>query len=105
MSIPSSTVNSLLARSLVNPLTAAAAWPHEATGFGVIFHVREAMKHLGLKPETCVAAIQGFGNVAQYAAIGFIEILKGKVLCVSYYDRAVKYPTRSARKTASIRAS
>jgi glutamate dehydrogenase (NAD(P)+) len=34
-----------------------------------------------------VAAIQGFGNVAQYSAIGFIELLKGKVACVSYWDR------------------
>ena len=59
----------------------------EATGFGVIFTVREAMKHLKLDPTKCTAAIQGFGNVAQYAAIGFTEILKGKVICVSYYDR------------------
>ncbi len=62
----------------------------EATGFGVIYTVREAMKHLKLDPSKCTAAIQGFGNVAQYAAIGFIELLKGKVLCVSYYDRADK---------------
>jgi glutamate dehydrogenase (NAD(P)+) len=59
----------------------------EATGFGAIYTVREAMKHLGMQPEQCVAAIQGFGNVAQYAAIGFIETLKGKVACVSYWDR------------------
>ncbi len=62
----------------------------EATGYGVIFNVREAMKHLKLDPTKCTAAIQGFGNVAQYAAIGFIEILKGKVICVSYYDREDK---------------
>jgi glutamate dehydrogenase len=59
----------------------------EATGFGVIYSVREAMKHLGMDPSQSVAAIQGFGNVAQYAAIGFIESLKGKVACVSYWDR------------------
>jgi glutamate dehydrogenase (NAD(P)+) len=59
----------------------------EATGFGVIHCVREAMKHLNMQPEQCVAAIQGFGNVSQYAAIGFIELLKGKVACVSYWDR------------------
>ncbi len=62
----------------------------EATGFGVIYTVREAMKHLKLDPTKCTAAIQGFGNVAQYAAIGFIEHLKGKVICVSFYDRADK---------------
>ncbi len=59
----------------------------EATGFGVIYTVREAMKVLNLDPSQCVAAIQGFGNVAQYAAIGFTEQLKGKVVCVSYWDR------------------
>src|SRR5512146_380057 len=59
----------------------------EATGFGVIYNVREAMKHLGIDPTKSVAAIQGFGNVAQYAAIGFIEQLGGKVVCVSFWDR------------------
>ena len=59
----------------------------EATGYGVIYHVREAMKYLGMDASQSVAAIQGFGNVAQYAAIGFIEQLKGKVVCVSYWDR------------------
>jgi glutamate dehydrogenase (NAD(P)+) len=59
----------------------------EATGFGVIYTVREAMKHLKMDSSQCLAAIQGFGNVAQYAAIGFVEMLKGKVVCVSYWDR------------------
>ncbi len=59
----------------------------EATGFGLIYTVREAMKHLGLDPKQCVATIEGFGNVAQYAAIGFIEILGGKVAAVSCWDR------------------
>jgi len=59
----------------------------EATGFGVIFTVREAMKHLGLTPSECTVALQGFGNVAQYASIGFKEILGGKVSCVSCWDR------------------
>ncbi len=59
----------------------------EATGYGVIYTVREAMKHLGLDSTQCAAAVQGFGNVAQYAAIGFTEQLGGKVVCVSYWDR------------------
>ncbi len=59
----------------------------EATGYGVIHNVREAMNHLGIDPAASEVAIQGFGNVAQYAAIGFIEILKGKVACVSFWDR------------------
>jgi glutamate dehydrogenase (NAD(P)+) len=59
----------------------------EATGYGVIYTLREAMKHLKLDPQKSVAAIQGFGNVAQHAAIGFKEILGGKVACVSCWDR------------------
>jgi len=62
----------------------------EATGFGVIFTVREAMKHLGIDPATTSAAIQGFGNVAQYAALGFRQFLGGKVVCVSCWDREDK---------------
>jgi glutamate dehydrogenase (NAD(P)+) len=59
----------------------------EATGFGVTYNVREAMKRLKIDSTKAVAAIQGFGNVAQYAAIGFITQLGGKVACVSYWDR------------------
>ncbi len=59
----------------------------EATGYGVVYTIREAMKHLGIDPKKSVAAIEGFGNVAQYASIGFIEILGGKVACVSCWDR------------------
>jgi glutamate dehydrogenase len=59
----------------------------EATGYGVIYTVREAMKHLGLDPTKSVAALQGFGNVSQYAAIGFTELLGGKVTCVSCWSR------------------
>jgi glutamate dehydrogenase len=62
----------------------------EATGYGVIYTVREAMKHLGIDPKKSVAAIEGFGNVSQYAAIGFIEMLGGKVACVSCWDRSDK---------------
>jgi glutamate dehydrogenase (NAD(P)+) len=64
----------------------------EATGYGVIYTVREAMKHLKLDPTQSIAAIQGFGNVSQYAAIGFTELLGGKVACVSYWDRADRMP-------------
>jgi glutamate dehydrogenase (NAD(P)+) len=59
----------------------------EATGYGVIYTVREAMKHIGMDPKKSVAVLQGFGNVSQYAAIGFVEILGGTVACVSCYDR------------------
>ncbi|MCB9135365.1 MAG: Glu/Leu/Phe/Val dehydrogenase [Anaerolineales bacterium] len=59
----------------------------EATGYGVVYTIREAMKYLKMDPTKSVAAVQGFGNVAQYAAIGFMEQLGGKVVCVSCWDR------------------
>ncbi len=59
----------------------------EATGFGVIYTVREALKQLGIDPKGKKASIHGFGNVAQYAAIGFMEMLGGTVVCVACYDR------------------
>ena len=58
----------------------------EATGFGVIFTVREALKQLGIRPADTIASIQGFGNVAQYA-IRLYEQLGGKVICVSCWDQ------------------
>ena len=58
----------------------------EATGCGIIYHLREAMKMLGIDASKCTASLQGFGNVAQFAAISFTELLKGKVIAVSYWD-------------------
>ena len=59
----------------------------EATGFGVIYTTREAFKHLGIDPKGKLAAVHGFGNVAQYATIGFTELLGGLVVCVACWDR------------------
>ncbi|RKX25314.1 MAG: glutamate dehydrogenase [Candidatus Zixiibacteriota bacterium] len=59
----------------------------EATGFGVIYTLREALKELGIRPEETTASVQGFGNVAQYA-IKLYEQLGGKVICVSCWDQA-----------------
>jgi len=57
----------------------------EATGFGVVYTVREALKRMGLPIEGIRASIQGFGNVAQYAAKLLIE-LGGTVIAVSCWD-------------------
>jgi glutamate dehydrogenase (NAD(P)+) len=59
----------------------------EATGYGVVHTLREALKHLNLDPEETTASVQGFGNVSQYATIGFTEMLGGKVIAVSCWDR------------------
>lgn len=58
----------------------------EATGYGTIFTVREALKQLDIRPEDTIASVQGFGNVAQYA-IKLYNQLGGKVICVSSWDQ------------------
>jgi glutamate dehydrogenase len=58
----------------------------EATGHGLVFTLREALKELGLPTEKTVAAVQGFGNVAQYA-IQLYTQFGGKVVCVSCWDQ------------------
>lgn len=58
----------------------------EATGYGVIFTLREALKELGIKPEATMASVQGFGNVAQYA-IKLYNQMGGKVVAVSSWDQ------------------
>jgi glutamate dehydrogenase (NAD(P)+) len=58
----------------------------EATGYGVIFTVREALREMNIKTEDTLASVQGFGNVAQYA-IQLYNQMGGKVICVSSWDQ------------------
>ncbi len=58
----------------------------EATGYGVVYTLREALKEMKIKPEQTTASVQGFGNVAQYA-IRLYQQLGGKVICVSCWDQ------------------
>ena len=58
----------------------------EATGYGVIFTLREALKELGIDIKKTTASVQGFGNVAQYA-IKLYTQLGGKVVCCSSWDQ------------------
>lgn len=57
----------------------------EATGYGAMITVREALKELDIKPENTLASVQGFGNVSQYA-VELFHIMGGKVICVSSWD-------------------
>jgi glutamate dehydrogenase (NAD(P)+) len=57
----------------------------EATGYGVIYTVREALKRIGVPVQGVKASIQGFGNVAQYAAKKLVE-LGGMVVAVACWD-------------------
>jgi glutamate dehydrogenase (NAD(P)+) len=57
----------------------------EATGYGVIYTVREALKRFNIPVKGVRATAQGFGNVAQYAAKKLIE-LGGMVVAVACWD-------------------
>ena len=59
----------------------------EATGYGVVYTIREALRQLNIRPEDTIASFQGFGNVAQYA-IQLYSQIGGKVICVSCWDQA-----------------
>jgi glutamate dehydrogenase (NAD(P)+) len=58
----------------------------EATGYGVVYTIREALTAVGSKLSGCTASVQGFGNVAQYA-IKLFTTLGGKVIAVSSWDQ------------------
>ena len=57
----------------------------EATGYGTMITVREALKEMNIKPENTIASVQGFGNVSRYAVELFHQ-MGGKVICVSSWD-------------------
>lgn len=61
----------------------------EATGYGVIYCLREALKNLNIDIKTTSASIQGFGNVAEYAARLYTQ-LGGKVVAISCWDNTDK---------------
>jgi glutamate dehydrogenase (NAD(P)+) len=69
----------------------------EATGYGVVYQVREALKDLELDIKKTTAAVQGFGNVAQYT-IELYHEYGGKVISVSCWDQQDKkaYTFRNA---------
>jgi glutamate dehydrogenase (NAD(P)+) len=59
----------------------------EATGFGVVFTIREALKELNVRVADTTASVQGFGNVAQYA-VRLYQQIGGTVTCVSCWDQS-----------------
>jgi glutamate dehydrogenase len=58
----------------------------EATGFGLVYTLREALHEQGMTAGKAVASVQGFGNVALYA-IRLFQQMGGKVVCVSSWDQ------------------
>ena len=61
----------------------------EATGYGVIYCLREALKAHNIDITKTTAAIQGFGNVAQYALDLYTQ-LGGTAVCVACWDNTDK---------------
>jgi len=61
----------------------------EATGYGVVFTLRETLRNLNIDITTSTASIQGFGNVAEYAA-RLYSSMGGKVMAVSSWDNKDK---------------
>jgi len=57
----------------------------EATGYGVIYTLREALKELNIDITSTTASFQGFGNVAEYAARLYSK-LGGKIVAISCWD-------------------
>ncbi|NLL04657.1 MAG: Glu/Leu/Phe/Val dehydrogenase [Clostridiaceae bacterium] len=57
----------------------------EATGYGVIYNLREALKELNIDITKTTASLQGFGNVAEYAAKLYTK-LGGKIVAISCWD-------------------
>ena len=64
----------------------------DATARGGIYATREAAKALGIKLEGATAAIQGFGNAGQHAALLAEEILGMKIVAVSDTSGAIYNP-------------
>ena len=58
----------------------------EATGYGLVYMLREALKEIDMDITKSTASIEGFGNVARYAAELFIEY-GGTVVSVSCWDQ------------------
>ncbi len=58
----------------------------EATGYGVMYTVREALKEMNIRPEDTAASFQGFGNVSQYA-IRLYQQMGGTAIAASYWDQ------------------
>ena len=58
---------------------------NEATGYGVVINIREALRDLGISPYETSAAIQGFGKVSKHA-IDLYTQMGGTIKSVSTWD-------------------
>lgn len=61
----------------------------EATGYGVIFSLREALNRLNIDIASTTASLQGFGNVAEHAARLYSN-MGGRIISISSWDQKDK---------------
>jgi len=59
----------------------------EATGYGCLYVLKDLLRIIGIDAGDTTASIQGFGNVAEYAARMYSD-LGGKVIAVSCWNQA-----------------
>ena len=80
----------------------------EATGYGVVYTIREALKELGIDIKGATASIQGSGNVAQYT-LDLLEQYGAKTCAISCWDnkdkKAYTYACDSGVKFAQLMAA
>jgi glutamate dehydrogenase (NAD(P)+) len=58
----------------------------EATGYGLVFVLREALRAMGVDVAATRASVQGFGNVARHA-IELYQQIGGRVVCVATWHQ------------------
>jgi glutamate dehydrogenase (NAD(P)+) len=58
----------------------------EATGFGVIYCLKDLLSQIKMDITKTTASLQGFGNVAEYAAKMYTE-LGGKIIAISCWNQ------------------
>lgn len=58
----------------------------EATGYGVIYVLKNLLKEMGIPVESTTVSLQGFGNVGEYAARMYTE-LGGKIIAISCWNQ------------------
>ncbi|NMD38798.1 MAG: Glu/Leu/Phe/Val dehydrogenase [Christensenellaceae bacterium] len=58
----------------------------EATGYGVVYVLKNLLKEMNIPIESTTASMQGFGNVGEYAARMYSE-LGGKIVAISCWNQ------------------
>ena len=64
----------------------------EATGRGVVFLIDRALDHLKIRPDSCTAIVQGFGNVGSVVAGGLAFKSGMKVVGISDHTASIYDP-------------